>query len=101
MFGDVKMQQTIESGIVKDKLMSGSPRIAGTRIRVRDIVEKHIVMNEPPAIIAREFDISMSNVHEALSYYYEHIEDVREEIRKDREFVEKFRKEHKHEILSR
>lgn len=91
----------VESKIVKDKIMSGSPRIVGTRIRVRDVVEKHIVMNEPPAIIAREFDISISDVHEALSYYYEHTEDVQEEIRKDREFVEKFRKDFKHEILSR
>lgn len=90
-----------ESKIVKDKIMSGSPRIVGTRIRVRDIVEKYIVMEDSPAVIAREFSISISDVHEALSYYYENTEKIQEEIRKDREFIEKFRKEMHHEILSR
>ena len=96
-----EMAKAIESKIVKDNIMSGSPRMAGTRIRVRDIVEKYIVMEEPPAVIAREFSISISDVHEALSYYYENTEEIQEEIRKDREFIDKFRKEMKHEILSR
>ena len=95
------MPKAIEAKIVKDKLMSGSPRIAGTRIRVRDIVEKYIVIEDSPAVIAREFGISVSDVHEALSYYYENTEEIQEEIRKDREFIEKFRKEMQHEILSR
>ena len=95
------MAKAIESKIVKDKLMSGSPRIAGTRIRVRDIVEKYIVMEDSPAVIAREFGISISDVHEALSYYYEDTEKIQEEIKKDKEFIEKFRKELQHEILSR
>jgi len=90
----------MQTKIVKDKIMSGSARIAGTRIRVRDIVEKHIVLGYSTEEIAEAFDISLAAVHEALSYYYEHMEDVQEEIRKDREFVEKFRKEFKHEILS-
>ena len=95
------MPKAIESKIVADKLMSGSPRIAGTRIRVRDVAEKYIVIEESPAVIAREFGISLSDVHEVLSYYYEHTEEIQEEIRKDREFIEKFRKEMQHEILSR
>ena len=95
------MAKAMESKIVKDKLMSGSPRIAGTRIRIRDIVEKYIVVEDSPPVIAREFDISVSDVHEALSYYYKNQEEIQEEIKKDREFVERFRKEMEHEILSR
>src|SRR3989344_9515591 len=87
------MPKAIESKIVADKLMSGSPRIAGTRIRVRDIAEKYIVMKDSPAVIAREFEISISDVHEALSYYYENAEEIQEEVRKDKEFIDKFRKE--------
>ncbi|MBI1935336.1 DUF433 domain-containing protein [Candidatus Woesearchaeota archaeon] len=89
-----------ESKIVKDKLMSGSPRIAGTRVRVRDIVEKHIVLGYSPEEIADAFDVSLAAVYDALSYYYGHAADVQEELRKDMEFVDKFRKEFKHEILS-
>ena len=95
------MAKAIELKIIKDKLMSGSARIAGTRIRVRDIAEKYIVMKDSPAVIAREFGISVSDVHEALSYYYENAEEIQEEVRKDKEFIDKFRKEFKHEILSR
>ena len=95
------MPKAMQSKITKDKLMSGSARIAGTRIRVRDIAEKYIVMKDSPAVIAREFGISVSDVHEALSYYYENAEEIQEEVRKDKEFIDKFRKEFKHEILSR
>ncbi|MBI4162603.1 MAG: DUF433 domain-containing protein [Candidatus Aenigmarchaeota archaeon] len=90
------------SRIIKDKIMSGSARIVDTRIRVRDIVEKYIVLNESPAIIANEFRISVSDVHVALAYYYAHVEEIEKEIRKDEEFVEKFRKEMStHEISNR
>ncbi|MBI2659626.1 DUF433 domain-containing protein [Candidatus Woesearchaeota archaeon] len=95
-----KMTKATQSKIIKDGIMSGSPRIAGTRIRVRDIVEKHVVLDYSPEEVAEAFDISLAAVHEALSYYYEHTEEVQEEIRKDKEFVEKFRKDFKHEILS-
>jgi len=95
------MVKAMQSKIIKDKIMSGSPRIASTRIRVRDIVEKYIVIKESPAVIAREFGISVSDVHEALSYYYENAEEIQEEIRRDKEFIDKFRKEIQHEILSR
>ena len=54
-----KMTKTMQSKTVKDNVMSGSPRIAGTRIRVRDIVERYIVAKESPAVIAREFSISI------------------------------------------
>ena len=81
---------------------NGKVKIAGTRIRVKDIVEKYVVMNESPEVIAKEFRISVSDVHEALSYYYGHAKEIREEIRRDKEFIEKFRKEMiRHEIPSR
>ena len=85
--------------IVKEK---GNAKIAGTRIRVRDVVEKYVVTNESPEVIAKEFRISVSDVHAALSYYYEHAKEIKEEIRRDKEFIEKFRKEMiRHEIPSR
>ncbi|MBI2542781.1 MAG: DUF433 domain-containing protein [Candidatus Aenigmarchaeota archaeon] len=94
------MAKLVERGakIVRDELMSSSARISGTRIRVRDIVEKYLVSGEQPAVIAKEFRIPISDVHEALAYYYEHMEEIKEEIKRDKEFVEKFRK--KYEIPS-
>lgn len=93
------MAKVIESRITKDEVMSGSARVEGTRIRVRDIVEKHIVLGYSPEDIAEAFNVTLAAVYDALSYYYEHTKEIQEEIRKDKEFVEKFRKEFKHEIL--
>ncbi len=87
------MKSDEKSRIIKDKVMSGSPRITGTRIRVRDVVEKYIIQKYPPALISREFGVSVSDVHAALSYYYEHQEEIGEEVKKDKLFIEKFRKE--------
>ena len=90
-----------ETRIVKDSLMSGSPRIAGTRVRVRDIVEKYLISKELPALIAKEFRVSVSDVHAALSYYYDNQEEIKEEVKRDKLFIEKFRKEMiRHEIPS-
>lgn len=91
------MEETVK--IVRDGLMGGAARIDGTRIRVRDVVEKHIVLGYSPEGIAEAFNIPLAAVYEALSYYYQHAEEIREEIREDKEFVEEFRK--KHEILGR
>ncbi|MFO7968260.1 MAG: DUF433 domain-containing protein [Archaeoglobaceae archaeon] len=78
--------------ISRDELMSGAARIAGTRIRVMDVVEKYVVLSYSPEEIAKAFDISLAEVHEALSYYYENPEEIRDDLRKHEEFVEKFRK---------
>lgn len=94
------MSSLISAKIVKDKTMSGSARIDGTRIRIRDVVEKHIVLDYSPENIAEAFNLPLAVVYESLSYYYEHPAEIQEEIKKDKEFIEKFRKEFKHEILS-
>lgn len=82
-----------EIKIVKDEMMSGSARIIGTRIRVMDIVEKFIFLRYSPEEIAEAFNIPLSAVYEALSYYYKYPEEIREEIKSHDKFVKKFRKQ--------
>ncbi len=82
-----------KSKIVRDETLGGAAKIADTRIRVMDVVEKYIVLGYSPEEIAKAFGISLASVHEALSYYYDHPEEIREDIRRHEEFVEKFRKE--------
>lgn len=79
--------------IVKDVSMGGSAKIAGTRIRVMDVVEKYVVLEYSPEEIAKASGIPLAAVHEALSYYYEHTEEIKKDIRRHEEFVEKFRQE--------
>lgn len=79
--------------IVRDELMGGTARIAGTRIRVMDIVEQYLFLGSSPEYIAKAFNIPLSAVHEALAYYYEHLEEIKKDIKNHEEFVRKFRKQ--------
>lgn len=65
--------------ITRDEgVLGGEPRIEGTRIGVRHVAARVIDGGRSPAHVADQFDISLSAVYEALSYYYSHIEEMRE-----------------------
>ena len=66
----------------------GKPRIDGTRITVQDIVLLHLKTGQPLAQIAGTYNVSMSAVHGAMAYYYDHQEDVDRMIAEDDAFVE-------------
>src|SRR2546425_118829 len=70
----------------------GKPRIAGHRITVSDVAIWHERMGMSPDEIVSEYPtITLSDVHVALAYYYDHRDDVDREIREGEEFAEKFR----------
>lgn len=60
-----------------DEVLGGEPRITGTRVGVRHVTGRVIDGGQSPAHVADQFDISLSDVYEALSYYYSHIEELR------------------------
>ena len=65
------------SRIVSDEgVRSGQPRIEGTRITVLDV--KRRVVDEDPAVVAGEYDVSMAALFEALAHYYDHRETLSE-----------------------
>jgi len=65
-------------GIVRDDdVLGGEPRIDGTRVGVRHVAARVIDGGQSPAHVADQFDIPLSDVYEALSYYYAHIEEMR------------------------
>lgn len=59
-------------------VLGGEPRIDGTRVGVRHVAGRVIDGDRPPAHVADQLDISLSEVYEALSYYYSNVEEVRE-----------------------
>ena len=66
----------------------GKPCIKGRRIRVQDVAIFSEEMQQTPDQIAQEFDLTLAQVHAALAYYFEHIDAIRAEIRRERdEFV--------------
>jgi len=66
-------------GIVQDSEHSdGAPTISGTRIRVKDIASAYEHSGYDPDEITQLYpDLNLSDVHRALAYYYDHIDDFR------------------------
>jgi len=66
-------------GIVRDHDHSdGAPIINGTGIRVNDIASTYEHSGYSPDEITQLYsDLSLSDVHRALAYYYDHIDDFR------------------------
>ena len=70
----------------------GKPRIAGHRITVADVAIWYERMGMSPDEIVSEYPtITLSDVHAALAYYFDHRDEVDREIREGEEFAEKLR----------
>ena len=67
----------------------GKPRIAGHRIRVQDIVVWHEMMGlSADEIIYHHPSITLADVYAALSYYYDNLEEIRQNIRDSEAFAQ-------------
>lgn len=62
---------------------AGRPVIAGTGIRVSDIAAMSVIHGQSPDEVALAYGLSLSQVHAALAFYYEHKADIDDEIRRD------------------
>lgn len=72
----------------------GRPRIRGTRIRVQDIVVEYLYHGQCAEEIANAFPrVTLSGVYAALSYYYDHLDEIRKAMDGDRILVERLRAE--------
>jgi uncharacterized protein (DUF433 family) len=65
----------------------GKPRIAGTRIRVQDIVLLTEQGNSADEIVSGYPHLTLSNVHAALAYYHDNQEMIDKQILESKEFV--------------
>ncbi|GBD99728.1 hypothetical protein BMS3Abin07_01769 [bacterium BMS3Abin07] len=71
--------------ISRDDIGNGRPIIAGTRTRVSNIVA-YYKLGLSPEELAREFPhLTLSQIHDTLSYYYEHQKEIDREIDEDSE----------------
>jgi len=61
-----------------DDVLGGEPRIDETRVGVRHVAARVIDSGQSPAYVADQLDISLTEVYESLSYYYDHIEEMRD-----------------------
>ena len=65
--------------IVRDERHSdGAPTIEGTGIRVEDVAEAYEHSGYDPDEITELYpDLSLADVHRALAFYYDHIDEFR------------------------
>jgi len=70
-------------------VLGGEPRLEGTRVGVRHVAARVVDSDQSPAHVADQLDISLSEVYEALAYYYAHIDEMREFDRENAEAFER------------
>jgi hypothetical protein len=48
----------------------------------------------PDEIVAHIPSITLADIHSALAYYFDHLQEIQEEIRADRDYAEEFFRNH-------
>ena len=84
------METTEKTSIVSTPgTCGGKPRVAGSRIRVQDIYVWHELQGKSPEEIVADFpQLSLAGVHAALSYYFDHQDEIKADIEAEKSFVE-------------
>ena len=76
--------ESIDLITTNSDVRGGRPCIAGTGLRVIDVVMATIFHGRSPGEIASDYDVALAEVHAALAYYYQHKAvldlDIREQI---------------------
>jgi uncharacterized protein (DUF433 family) len=75
--------QPIQLIVINPDFKHGSPHLAGTGLRVIDIVVAHYFHHQSPEEIAINFAISLAETYAALAYYHLHKDEIDTEIRED------------------
>jgi uncharacterized protein (DUF433 family) len=79
----------------------GKPCITGSRIRVQDIVIRTELGDSPDEIVRSWPQISLADVHAALSHYYDNREAIDKDIRESDELVERMKTQSEPGLLDR
>ncbi|MGH7130228.1 MAG: DUF433 domain-containing protein [Planctomycetaceae bacterium] len=83
------MEPTITEHISKTPgVCGGKACIAGTRIRVQDVYVWHELQGQSAdEIVSRFPQLSRADVHAALAYYWDHREEIEQEMKAAEELV--------------
>ena len=80
--------------ITRDEdVLGGEPRIEGTRVAVRHVVGRVIDAGAEPAHVADQLDLRLTDVYEALAYYYANVEELRSLRRENEDAFDRLREE--------
>jgi uncharacterized protein (DUF433 family) len=70
----------------------GKPRISDTRITVADIVLMHRRLGRAVEEIAGTYDLPLAAVYAAMSYYYDHKDEIDQSLDEEEALAEAFKK---------
>ncbi|HEY6390594.1 MAG TPA: DUF433 domain-containing protein [Bryobacteraceae bacterium] len=80
-------------------ICGGRARVAGHRVRVLDIVTWHEHQGlTPDEIASRVPSITLAEVHAALAYYFDHVEEIQAEMREERALADEARANHPSQV---
>lgn len=82
-------------------ICGGKPRIVGHRITVHDIAVWHERLGESIDDIAANYSLSLADVHAALAYYFDHREDIDQQIRDEAEYIDQMKKKYPSRVLAK
>jgi uncharacterized protein (DUF433 family) len=77
---------------ISQDVAGGKPRIAGHRITVQHIVIWHERMGLSADEIASDHGLTLAEVYAALTYYYDHRQEIDKAILGDESYVSELRK---------
>ena len=88
------MATSTEQRITKSPdVCGGKACIAGHRVRVLDVVVWHEHQGmTPDEIVSHVPTLTLADVHAALAYYFDHLDQIQQEMRDERSRAEEFRR---------
>ena len=69
------------------EIKNGSPRIAGKGVKVENIAILAVMHHWSVEKIAEELELTPAQIHAALSYYYDHRDEIDQSIREGDELA--------------
>lgn len=77
--------------IVKDEgICNGKPRIEGTRFKVQQVAIEYVHAARPVEQILKSHPhLSLAQIHAALSYYYDHHDEIEADIQEGWEYAKR------------
>ena len=75
-------------------ICGGKPCVAGTRIRVQDVFVWHELQGQSAdEIVSRFPQLTMADVYAALSYYWDHRDEIQREMQAESDLVTRLRQQ--------
>ena len=86
------MKVTLDRYIeITPDIRGGKPRIAGSRITVADVAIAYLRLGQSLEEVAAEYDLTLSEVYAAMSFYYDNKVAIDESIQASETFADSLR----------